>query len=168
MLKAWRKSCGKQYQHFKVLKDQCEAFNGGEKPFVHAWRAVLGFEGSLDCHIPGVRLTHSWWAASKYSSPASVLHGCGHRCAASLQRQRQSHVHSCKDMPALRCRGFNVWSRLNRVPLWRLEYWSAFPHRRPILSAVCMFVHECCGRCHTYTLAFSKEWTAQLDTSQSH
>lgn len=68
MLKAWWKSCGKQYQHFKALTGQCDAFNGGEKPFVRARRAVLGFEGPLDCHNPSVRLTHSWRAASKSSS----------------------------------------------------------------------------------------------------
>lgn len=102
MLKAWWKSCGKQYQHFKALKGQCDAFNGGEKPFVQARRAVLGFEGPLDCHNPGVRLTHSWRAASKSSSSSlsSLSHGPGHRCAASLQRRE---TETCPQLLAHAC-----------------------------------------------------------------
>lgn len=101
MLKGWRKSFGKQYQHFKMLKDQCYAFYGGEKPFVHAWRAVFSFEEPLDYRIPGVRLTHSQVFI------LSVQHG---RCrAAALHRERQSW----KDMSALSCSDW-MWSRFLR------------------------------------------------------
>lgn len=148
MSKAWRKkSCSKQFQHFKALKCPCDTFNGEEKPFVLTWGAVLGLfsVGSLYCHNPGVRLTHSWWAASESSSSASLLPWLWtHCCAASLQRERRSRVHSCWDVPALRCRGFSVWSRLNGVAfLWGLDKWSTPPHSYPILSTVRVFVREC-------------------------
>lgn len=169
MLKAWRKSCGKRYQHFKALKDQCDAFNGGEKPFVHARRAVLGFQGSLDCHNPGVRLTHSWWAVSKSSSSASLLRGCGHRCAASLQSERDGDMSTAVSTCLLWGAGALMWSRLNKVPLWGLDNWPALPHSYPILSTVCMFVHECFCRCpHKHPHVLQRVSRAAWHTGQSH
>lgn len=67
-------------------------------------------------------------------------------------------------MPALRCRGFNVWSRLNRALLWKLENWSALPHSSPILSTVHGFVHEHYCRTPSYS---PKGWADQLDTPVS-
>ncbi len=61
-------------------------------------------------------------------------------------------------MPALRCRGFNVWSRLNRVPLWRLRIVVSSP------TQLSNFIY--CS-CHTYTLIFSTEWAEQLCTPVS-
>lgn len=168
MLKAWRKSCRKQYQHFKAPKDQCDAFNGGRKPFVDAcW--VL--------RVLRIVITLVWdWLIHGEWSPG--LHPLLLRCmavdTAVLPHFRgRDRVHSCWDMPALRCRGFNVWSRLNRVSLCRLHNWSAPTHLSNLIFCLRvllrMFVHECFCRCHTYTLIFSTEWAKTArHTSESH
>ncbi len=61
-------------------------------------------------------------------------------------------------MPALRCRGFNVWSRLNRVPLWSPGMLVSSPTQ--LSNFIC-----CC--CNTFTRIFSKEWAEQRGTSVS-
>lgn len=97
--------------------------------------------------------------------PFSLLRGCGRCCAASLQSERDvsATVSTCLLWGAVAL----MWSWLNRVPLWRLDNWSAPPHSYPILSTVCMSVHERFAWRPTYTLMFSKEWAEQLDTPVS-
>lgn len=157
MLKVWPKCCGKQYQHFKAPMEQCDAFNGGEKPFVHAPRAASASECSSDCHNSGL-----WdWLAHVKRSPRARPRLWTPLCWISSEWERRSRAHSCLRLLALRGPAFNV-EEIKQSAFMRPGQLS---HTAAHSEAVCMAVHEysCC--CLMRTLASSERWAEQLDTS---
>lgn len=103
MLKAWRKSCRRPYQHFKAAKDQCDAFNGGEKPFCARLRGGrVGFWGLSSDFSQPRRAIDSFTVSPRTpvlgSSAPRLLH----------VREGRRHARSCWRAPSLRRRGFNV------------------------------------------------------------
>lgn len=156
MLKAWPKSRGKQYQHFKAPKEQCDAFNGGEKPFVRARRAASASECSSDCHNSGLRD----WLARVERSPRSRPRLWTPLCWITSEWERLRRAHSCERLLALRCPGFNV-EQIKQSAFVRPGQLS---HTATYSETACMGVHEysCC--CLMRTLAPHERGAEQLDT----
>lgn len=119
MLKAWRKSCRRPYQHFKAAKDQCDAFNGGEKPFCARLRGGrVGFWGLSSDFSQPRREIDSFTVSQELPSsaaPRRVYFTCA----------RAGDMPAAVDARLLWGAGALMWSRLNSAPLWGLVFSAA-------------------------------------------